>query len=640
MYRAIEWRKMMISELPPHDHLMIFTGRDLYTKISRDYSVTGFASLDSVCRQDSVSIIEDRGGFDCIITATHELGHSLGARHDGDRNICTPQNKFIMTSIGGGDVTKQTVLNPFRFSECSKSYFLDRLQTLNNQGHNCLSVRKSYYDPREFAGLTSVATGQLFSPNKQCQMKLGDDSFYGWGGNLGSFKDVCTHMACKSNKSSTSYNLYNAARGTSCGNKKWCINGECTYDQKAPAKDDACIHGDSLRSFAAYYSCANMISSDPSKCTDRYYRQFCCESCKQYGLNTFTLPGVNTRRTAPNVMSIPITQHMQRVLPNTFSVRGRQDGFGRPRGSSHHVFSASPVNRNFNSVNQIPRNRGNTNDKFRIFSRHNNMHSGISGQTSNHHTAPQHHQQQYDQNHFLSDSNRYGLKTDSNQFGQRTDSNQFALRTDSNQLGLQTDSNKFGHQSDSNKFGMQTSRTDPSISLPDHQRLSALQSSFSSMNPGDLSSFRNLIMRTLHLLARTDGSQYNQYNQVPSHNHDNSYMQGTHHDHINPSNGFFNMREVPRVVVEEVTIDTNDSISIETNSTSNMTVSSNTTVETEPLSFSKSQLEEELRNFNLNIALPKTEAKSTSKKILNTKSHKDKTLSNSLLDNIIDPFLK
>lgn len=27
-------------------------------------------------------------------------------------------------------------------------------------------------------------------------------------------------MACKSNKSSTSYNLYNAARGTSCGNKK------------------------------------------------------------------------------------------------------------------------------------------------------------------------------------------------------------------------------------------------------------------------------------------------------------------------------------------------------------------------------------------------------------------------------------
>ncbi|CAG2232536.1 unnamed protein product [Mytilus edulis] len=279
MYRAIEWRKMMTSELPPHDHLMIFTGRDLYTKVSRDYSVTGFASLDSVCRQDSVSIIEDKGGFDCIITATHELGHSLGARHDGDRNICTPQNKYIMTSIGGGDVTKQTRLNPFRFSECSKSYFLDRLQTLSNQGLNCLSVRKSYYDPREFAGLTSVATGQLFSPNKQCQMKLGDDSFYGWGGNLGLFKDVCTHMACKSNKSSTSYNLYNAARGTSCGNKKWCVNGECIYDQKAPAKDESCIHGDSLRSFAAYYSCSNMISSDPSKCTDKYYRQFLESMC-------------------------------------------------------------------------------------------------------------------------------------------------------------------------------------------------------------------------------------------------------------------------------------------------------------------------------------------------------------------------
>ena len=39
--------------------------------------IAGFASLDSVCRQDSVSIIEDKGGFDCIITATHELGHRL-----------------------------------------------------------------------------------------------------------------------------------------------------------------------------------------------------------------------------------------------------------------------------------------------------------------------------------------------------------------------------------------------------------------------------------------------------------------------------------------------------------------------------------------------------------------------------------
>ncbi|XP_063399012.1 uncharacterized protein LOC134683630 [Mytilus trossulus] len=534
-----------------------------------------------------------------------------------------------MTSIGGGDVTKQTRLNPFRFSECSKSYFLDRLQTLSNQGHNCLSVRKSYYDPREFAGLTSVATGQLFSPNKQCQMKLGDDSFYGWGGNLGLFKDVCTHMACKSNKSSTSYNLYNAARGTSCGNKKWCVNGECIYDQKAPAKDESCIHGDSLRSFAAYYSCSNMISSDPSKCTDKYYRQFCCESCKQYGLNTFTLPGVNSRRRAPNVLSIPVTQHMQRILPNTFSARGRQGGFGSPMSSSQHVFSASPVVRNFNVANQIPRNRGNTNDKFRIFSTHNNMHSGMSGpgQTANHLSAPQHHQQQYDQNQFQSDSNTYGPQTDSNQYG---------LRTDSNQYGVQSDSNNFGHQSDSNTFGMQAPRPDPSITLPDHQRLGSFQSSLPSMNTGDLTSFRNLIMRTLHLLARTDGSQNNQYNQVPSHNQHSSYFQGSNHENLRPSNGFFNMREIPRVVVEGGAIATNDSIV--TNNTSNH--SSNNTVETEPLSFSKSKLEEELRNFNLNIALPKTKAKSTSKVIINSNYHNDNTLVNRSLDNIIDPFLK
>ena len=26
MFKAIDWRKKMMSELPPHDHLMIFTG--------------------------------------------------------------------------------------------------------------------------------------------------------------------------------------------------------------------------------------------------------------------------------------------------------------------------------------------------------------------------------------------------------------------------------------------------------------------------------------------------------------------------------------------------------------------------------------------------------------------------------------
>lgn len=40
------------------------------------------------------------------------------------------------------------------------------------------------------------------------------------GGALGEYGDICTNMACRIPTTTKSYNVYSAARGTSCGDKK------------------------------------------------------------------------------------------------------------------------------------------------------------------------------------------------------------------------------------------------------------------------------------------------------------------------------------------------------------------------------------------------------------------------------------
>lgn len=42
--------------------------------------IVGYARVGSVCSLDSVSVIEDHGGFQSINAAAHELGHGYDAK--------------------------------------------------------------------------------------------------------------------------------------------------------------------------------------------------------------------------------------------------------------------------------------------------------------------------------------------------------------------------------------------------------------------------------------------------------------------------------------------------------------------------------------------------------------------------------
>lgn len=204
-------------------------------------------------------------------------------------------------------------------------------------------------------------------------------------------------------------------------------------------------------------------------------------------------------------MSIPVTQHMQRVLPNTFSARrmptGLQaTGFSRhaPTRGIHPVFSASQVNNNFNHASRISRNPANAQNEFRVFAVPNALGSRSHGPFNTQQPKGFH-----PGNHNQHQTTMRGIP----------------------HSGVRADVTNNGGNS---------------ITLPDHQRLNSLQSPTMSADTLDLTSFRNLIMRTLQLLART-----NNYDYSVTPNNYNSY------DQYGANRQFYNMRDIPRTMVEE-----------------------------------------------------------------------------------------
>ncbi|XP_062576119.1 uncharacterized protein LOC134238008 [Saccostrea cucullata] len=264
------------SGLPGYDHAMLFTGYDLTSGGSS--SNAGLAWLSATCTASSNSIVEDH--FDAIIAtvAAHELGHNLGAAHDGDGNSCLADDKYTMSPSSGG-VTDSRAINHWSFSSCSVSYFEQYIADLDTGGNNCMSSLTASHNPTAIDSYLTTLAGQVYSIDEQCRIKKDNSSSFFCRNFISDPSAVCAFMYCSIPDGSGYCSTAVPWEGTSCGNQKWCIAGQCVSDSRAASVPDTCVFGDTPGVIANDMDCATLISTFPGYCYQSYYQGKCCGSC-------------------------------------------------------------------------------------------------------------------------------------------------------------------------------------------------------------------------------------------------------------------------------------------------------------------------------------------------------------------------
>ncbi|XP_033252378.1 A disintegrin and metalloproteinase with thrombospondin motifs 15-like [Drosophila miranda] len=183
----------------------------------------GFAYVGGACvvnkrleKVNSVAIIEDTGGFSGIIVAAHEVGHLLGAVHDGSpppsylggpgAQRCRWEDGYIMSDLRHTE-------RGFRWSACTVQSFH---HFLNGDTATCL-----HNAPHEDSALGRSLPGTLLSLDAQCRRDRGT---------YACFKDerVCAQLFCFDAQTVYCVAYRPAAEGSACGNGYHCLDGRCT----------------------------------------------------------------------------------------------------------------------------------------------------------------------------------------------------------------------------------------------------------------------------------------------------------------------------------------------------------------------------------------------------------------------------
>ncbi|XP_023173476.2 uncharacterized protein LOC111601215 isoform X2 [Drosophila hydei] len=183
----------------------------------------GFAYVGGACvvnkrleKVNSVAIIEDTGGFSGIIVAAHEVGHLLGAVHDGSpppsylggpgAQRCRWEDGYIMSDLRHTE-------RGFRWSACTVQSFH---HFLNGDTATCL-----HNAPHEDSALGRSLPGTLLSLDAQCRRDRGT---------YACFKDerVCAQLFCFDAQTGYCVAYRPAAEGSACGNGYHCLDGRCS----------------------------------------------------------------------------------------------------------------------------------------------------------------------------------------------------------------------------------------------------------------------------------------------------------------------------------------------------------------------------------------------------------------------------
>ena len=219
------------KRLPSYDLAMVLTKRDMCTrngawgscnKVTAGYAyVGGGCSISRYFRKiNSVALVEDSTGFSGIIVAAHELGHLLGAVHDGSppagylggpgARSCPWKDGYIMSDLRRDHKGLQ-------WSVCSLNQFAHFASDRRSRCmHNYPSKSGRFQSSKSLPG-------KLLSVDAQCKRDRGSSAC---------FKDhrVCAELYCFEPSSGYCVSYRPAAEGSACGRGLHCIDGQCVAD--------------------------------------------------------------------------------------------------------------------------------------------------------------------------------------------------------------------------------------------------------------------------------------------------------------------------------------------------------------------------------------------------------------------------
>ncbi|XP_024936868.1 A disintegrin and metalloproteinase with thrombospondin motifs 4 isoform X2 [Cephus cinctus] len=341
----------------------------------------GFAYVGGACvvnkrleKVNSVAIIEDTGGFSGIIVAAHEVGHLLGAVHDGSpppsylggpgAEKCRWEDGYIMSDLRHTE-------KGFKWSHCSVSSFH---HFLNGDTATCL-----YNAPHEDEALPRVLPGKLLSLDAQCRKDRGTSAC---------FKDdrVCAQLFCFDAGSGYCVAYRPAAEGSPCGDGQYCLNGKCVaeheniipdYTQNVPTyvrRENVYNSGAQNRPIYAQYN--NTEHRYPWEATTYSTSLTNFKVSSQYP-NFFTSTSTNDnpyKRLPPfsttlrvnalayNTQVTPITGHTSNVLDNSINYR-EYSGYDN---NGHVSTETNPTNKRGSSYSNYYNLYSTTNSPLKI----------------------------------------------------------------------------------------------------------------------------------------------------------------------------------------------------------------------------------------------------------------------------------
>uniref|UniRef100_A0A8C7ZY75 ADAM metallopeptidase with thrombospondin type 1 motif 7 n=1 Tax=Oryzias sinensis TaxID=183150 RepID=A0A8C7ZY75_9TELE len=195
--------------------------KDICATINTPCETLGLSHVAGMCQPHRSCSISEDTGLPMAFTVAHELGHNFGIQHDGNGNDCEPIGKrpFVMSP----HLMYGTSLP--RWSRCSRQYitrFLDR-----GWGW-CLDD----VPVKDRLSVSSVLPGQLYSAVHQCRLQYGSKSLL-----CDDMDNICSTLWCTVGATCHS-KLDGAVDGTSCGEQKWCIGGQCVAVGYQPGSID------------------------------------------------------------------------------------------------------------------------------------------------------------------------------------------------------------------------------------------------------------------------------------------------------------------------------------------------------------------------------------------------------------------